>query len=175
MSAVSSFTKQPTRTAYVKTFSLSPLKTNVADWVYMTQNGQPFISPLTADASVLISGNLVVEGSISNPSDLRLKENIADVSQQSSDKLLHLKPKEYSFISDPLKKKHFGLIAQDVQKLYPELVSEVPAAAGDSRKNNLAVNYLEMVPLLLAKLKDLQSQIDDLREAVANKDTYDVY
>ena len=54
---------------------------------------------------------------------------------------------------------HYGFIAQDVEKVYPELVK-------NSDLGYKTVNYIEIIPLLLSKMKDMQGEIDDLREQI---------
>jgi len=53
--------------------------------------------------------------------------------------------------------KHFGFIAQDIEKIFPYLVS----IDSDGMKS---VNYLEMVPLLLHKINDLGGgKLDEIK------------
>ena len=54
-------------------------------------------------------------------------------------------------------KKKIGLLAQEIQKLFPELVS-----ADD--KNRLTVNYQGLVPVLINALKEQQNEIVKLKE-----------
>ena len=88
-------------------------------------------------------------------SDAKLKyhvENIDDTCVREIDNLI---PKQYYFKSDREKQKHFGFLAQDIEKMYPNLVIE--------GSDNKTVNYLEIIPLLLSKIHNLQSQIDELK------------
>ena len=57
-------------------------------------------------------------------------------------------------ISDDIK--HFGFIAQDVEKEFPSLVST-------DNEGMKSINYLEMIPLLLHKINDLERKIDELK------------
>jgi hypothetical protein len=60
--------------------------------------------------------------------------------------------------SQMFQKKHFGLIAQDLQKVYPELVYE-------EDNGYLSVNYVELIPLLIQSIKELKAEIDELSSA----------
>tara|TARA_B110000008_G_C16402753_1_gene336446 strand:+ start:150 stop:326 length:177 start_codon:yes stop_codon:yes gene_type:complete len=53
-------------------------------------------------------------------------------------------------------KLNFSFIAQDIEKIFPYLVS----IDSDGMKS---VNYLEMVPLLLHKINDLERKLDEIK------------
>ena len=56
----------------------------------------------------------------------------------------------------------YGVIAQEVEEVLPEVVTV--------RDNGYkAVKYEKIVPLLIEAIKELKSEIDDLREQVKNK------
>jgi hypothetical protein len=76
-----------------------------------------------------------------------------EITVTSSEKEKELNPKQYNYNNDS--KLHFGLIAEDVEKVYPNLVSNTEVGK--------SLNYLEIVPLLIDKIKDLQNQIDELK------------
>ena len=73
-------------------------------------------------------------------------------------------------------KKHYGLSAQELQKLYPELVVE-------GQDGYLGVNYIELVPILIRSIQELKQQINELQakdeEAVLHKarqlSNYDIH
>ena len=52
---------------------------------------------------------------------------------------------------------HYGLIAQELQAIYPELVKE-------GRGGYLTINYIEIIPLLINSIQELKSEVDFLRE-----------
>lgn len=59
----------------------------------------------------------------------------------------------YEEDSPIIKNKHYGLIAQELQKIYPDLVVE-------SQDGYLAVNYLEIIPLLIRSVQELKAELD---------------
>jgi len=85
-------------------------------------------------------------------SDRRLKENIKNISQDEKDKVLQLEPKTFNMISDDKKVKRYGLIAQEVEELYPEFVTE-------DEKGMKSLRYIELIPLLLEQIKELKKSI----------------
>jgi hypothetical protein len=56
-------------------------------------------------------------------------------------------------------KQHIGVYADEVEKVFPELVSK-------KRGSEKTVNYNGLVPVLLEAIKDQQAQIEDLRKEV---------
>jgi hypothetical protein len=160
--------KQPSYTQNIKQFVVSPTVSQ-ADWVFskVSTNGEVYITPANRTKSVYIytdlyvNKDLYVTGNIYNPSDVKLKENIEPISDSKIENLFDLEPVEYKLKSDTKNKKHYGLIAQDLEKVYPELIS-------DSNLGFKTVNYMELIPLLLLKMKNMQKEIDDLREQIGS-------
>jgi hypothetical protein len=152
--------KQPTNTQNIKQFVVSPTVSQ-ADWVFskITTNGDTYITPANRKKSVYIYSDLYVNGAIYNTSDKNHKEEIEPISDAKIEKLLDLEPVEYNLKTDIKKKKHYGLIAQDVEEIYPELIS-------DSNLGFKTVNYMELIPLLLLKMKNMQKEIDELKEQI---------
>lgn len=109
--------------------------------------------PETGVNSVFIKKNLQVANEITVTSSEKEKEHIKDI-QNDVDEILKLNPKEYNYTNDS--KIHFGLIAEEVENIYPNLVS-------DHNELGKSLNYLEIVPLLILKIQDLQNQIDKLK------------
>lgn len=53
-------------------------------------------------------------------------------------------------------KLHFGLIAQELQTIYPNLVEE-------GEDGYLGINYVELVPILIRSIQELKQEVDELR------------
>ena len=53
-------------------------------------------------------------------------------------------------------KLHFGLIAQELQTIYPNLVTE-------GQNGMLAINYVELVPVLIQSIKELKQEINEMK------------
>ena len=151
---------------FIKQFIVAPTVSQ-ADWIFskITSNGEIYITPANKKKSVYIYTDLIVKndlyvlGQAYLPSDIKLKEEIEPISDSKIEKLFDLEPVEYKLKTDIKNKKHYGLIAQDVEKVYPELIS-------DSNLGFKSVNYMELIPLLLLKMKNMQKEIDDLREQI---------
>jgi hypothetical protein len=155
--------KIPNTTAYVKQFYLG---TPAALWVGFPYYDGINVIPTITTASktydnVYIPGNLYVDGTIYNPSDIHLKENITDINCVMNDKIMNIKPSQFTFKSDSTQHIHYGFIAQDFENEFPELVSVKP---DKDMANIKAINYLEIIPLLVSKIQTMQKEIDELKK-----------
>ena len=103
------------------------------------------------DGSATLSGELTVE------SDTRLKTNITTLGNTLS-KLLLIDGKSYTMKSNEAIEK-IGLLAQEVQKAFPELVKQ----AGDA-EGTLSINYQGMIPVLINAIKEQQIELQRLRD-----------
>ena len=123
--------------------------------------------------NILIEGTLTVQkcifGTICGPSDIIIKENISFLKDtDESNNILNLTPVTYNYIEDKTKKQHYGLIAQDVEKSFPELISEVYDKLHN--KNIKAVNYVELIPIIINKMQNMQEEINNLHLQVSKQE-----
>jgi hypothetical protein len=97
-------------------------------------------------------------------SDLRFKKNIEKI-DSPIDKVMNIKGVSFEWKTSEYKDKrfpegrHYGVIAQEVEQILPEIVKEGP----DGEK---AVSYTEIVPVLAEAIKEQQKQIESLRSEV---------
>ena len=140
---------------------------------------QQYAGYFVGDAAV--TGKLWVSGAQVQGSDKKLKKNIAVL--DSSDRIYTLMPKKYNLktkkelIADGsakasaldtakttlvddnessqeyIKKQHYGFLAQDLQKVYPDLVY----TSGDG---TLGVDYIGLIPIIVAQMQTLKKQLD---------------
>jgi hypothetical protein len=144
--------RQPGNTQSVKQFVISAQ--SFVNWIY--KNNKTTITPST-ETDVLIPKNLYVNGSIFNPSDIKLKHNISEIKNELANNITSLEPVEFKYKND--QKIHYGLIAQEVEILFPELVTTLEA-------DYKAVNYAEFIPIMLKKIKLLNHEINELKEKI---------
>lgn len=128
------------------------------------------ISTLTSTASgsaggaiSWTSGPYVANGGTSwtSSSDERLK-NITGEIENALDKVGQLRAAKFTWKSDTNNKPHVGLIAQDVQAVLPEVVNST-AYIMDDDTEYLGVNYDQVIPLLVASIKELKAEVDALK------------
>jgi hypothetical protein len=135
-------------------------------WYY--KNGQVYPQKIKrASPNVLIEGDLTVNGTFYNPSDIILKENICYLKNTAKyDDVLNLEPAKYNFIADGSKKERVGLIAQDVEQIFPELVNDLP-----NQPAVKSINYIDLIPIMLHKMKKMQNEIDMLKSNKIDMET----
>ena len=126
------------------------------DWIYkqIPISTTKVITPYDQTKTVMIPKDLLVLGSINNPSDINLKDNIEKINIDDFNKL---NPVSFTFKDDEQNKKHYGFIAQELETVYPDLVT-------DSELGFKTVNYIEMIPILLSQMKNMQIEIDKLKD-----------
>jgi hypothetical protein len=84
-------------------------------------------------------------------SDISLKENIADATPKLAD-LMNVKIRNYNFKSDDTKRKQIGVIAQELETVFPAMVDI------DS-KGNKTVGYSIFVPMLIKAIQELTTRL----------------
>jgi len=128
--------------------------------LFVVGNGST--SSSRSDALVLKeSGNLTISGSLAQNSDRRLKTGIEPLGGGILRKLGALRPVRYKF-KDPATHpsgEQVGLIAQEVRKAFPALVSE---GAGGT----LSVSYSKMTAVVLKGVQEQQAQIEAKEAAI---------
>jgi hypothetical protein len=103
------------------------------------------------------------------PSSARYKRDIAPMGSQSEG-VLQLRPVTFAYKDDAQSTTHYGLIAEEVATVYPELVTRT--ATGEVQ----AVRYQELIPMLLNELQRQrqalqrqQQELADLRAMVGQR------
>jgi hypothetical protein len=112
-------------------------------------------------------GELHVKGDIAGfstalSSDRRLKKDIVDIEAEEIEDMDKLHPVTYSWKDDKHNKKHYGFIAQDVQKIYPHLTET--KIMGEY----LTINYNELIPVMVKQIQNLKKELEDVKKVLAN-------
>lgn len=96
---------------------------------------------------------------IDKASDRRLKENIAQTAVNALDTINKIDMVEFDFIKD---KKHeeIGLIAQDVEAVIPQAISQNP----ENPDGYLHIDYTAFVPYLIKAIQELNQKMEKLNE-----------
>lgn len=128
---------------------------------------------------VYATGDIHADGVVTW-SDAKFKKNIAPL-QGAMETVMSLKPKVYEMKTEEFKDhmsftegRRFGLIAQELETVLPELVNNsfAPAKVSvEDRKKGVSkppleyksVNYTALIPVLIAALQELQAEVDALK------------
>ena len=138
----------------------SATQANTANTAFVIGNGT-FSSrsdafKVMANGDTTVSNDLTIGGDVVVSSDLRLKANIVSLGSTLA-KLLLIDGKRYTMKKNG--KQKIGVLAQDIQKVFPELVTT-------DDKDMLAVNYQGLVPVLINALKEQDDKISRLEKLV---------
>ena len=101
------------------------------------------------------TGTLTATGDIVAYSDVRLKENIITI-DNAVDKVLTMRGVYFNKKDDFTKTRKSGVIAQEMQKILPEVVIE-------NKDGILGVAYGNIVGILIEAIKEQQQQINELK------------
>lgn len=121
-------------------------------------NQKVVINGLNAgDFTFYVNGPAGGTSSWNSTSDMRLKTNILDISN-ALDKVLKLKGVYFSWKDTKTfdGKQHIGFLAQDVEKVLPEVVN--------GANDNYSMQYAPITALLVEAIKEQQNTIDELQK-----------
>jgi hypothetical protein len=122
-------------------------------------------------------GNVYVSGIFSNPSDEKFKKETKPLNG-SLGKIMQLNPVSYYFDTTAWPKMSFptvkqnGLMAQEVEIIFPELVTEstIPDTAktkSDAYKQTFkGVNYIGLIAILVNAVQEQQKEIEELQAKI---------
>ena len=119
----------------------------------------------TNHCSINNSGTLTASGNVTAYSDIRLKKDIVTI-DNPIDKIKAMRGVYYKEIETD--RPRTGVIAQEVEKVLPEVVQdheEVKPETGETTSTK-AVDYGNMVGLLIEAIKEQQKEIDELKAKV---------
>ena len=147
-----SYIQNATGEIIIKTTSDSAvtLQHNSASKIFTQSTGATVSGVLTTTGNISCSGAITASGDITAFSDKRLKSDIETI-DNALDKVMNMRG--VSFTKQAEKK--IGVIAQEVEKVLPEVVSD-----GEYK----SVAYGNMVGVLIEAIKELKSQLDNHKQ-----------
>ena len=107
----------------------------------------------------IANGNMQIDGTLTQSSDIRLKENITEISDCIS-KIQAMRGVYYNKTESNTEDIKIGVIAQEVEAVLPELVIE---NEDDGLKS---VAYSELTAVLINAIKEQQEIIEDLKTRI---------
>jgi chaperonin cofactor prefoldin len=140
-----------------------------SDGFVVLKNGYVGIKKSTPTQALDVSGSILYSGTSSNSSDIRFKKEITPM-QNSLDKVLKMNSVYYFWKKDEFPERNFsdtkqiGLIAQEVEKIIPEVV----LTNADGYKS---VDYSKITVVLIEAIKEQQKMILELKNKNENAQT----
>lgn len=122
----------------------------------------------TSSIDIQEDGTIKIVNAIVPNSDFRLKKNFEKI-DNATGIISKLIPLKYDFRYDELKEmglpktRQFGLIAQDVEKVVPELVSQGNIDKGEYK----GLNYTGLIPIMIKALQEQQTEIESLKSKIS--------
>lgn len=136
-----------------------------ANSLYINSSGKVGIgTPNPLGYLLYVNGPAFTPAGVWTPSDIKYKKDIKQI-DSALDKVNNLTGVSYLYKTDEYKDKNFpegtqlGVIAQELEKVIPEAVME-------DEEGSKAVNYSEIIPVLIEAIKAQQKEIDDLQSTV---------
>lgn len=117
----------------------------------------------TAGYKLYVNGAVYASGGY-YPSDIKFKKNINPIESPLS-KILNIQGVSYNWKTEEYKDrgfiegKHYGVIGQEVEKVFPEVVKEGP-------NGEKSVSYTEMIPVLIEAIKEQQKTIEKQQKEI---------
>jgi len=150
-------------TAFTSTGTINYIDTDTASWIRFNSGKVETFTAASGTSGNAISattGPYVAQGGTSwtNSSDERLKDIIEPITD-ATNKVGQLRAVIGKFKTDPKDKRRSFLIAQDVQAVLPEAVDV-------SDPESLGVQYTDVIPLLVAAIKEQQALITTLTDRI---------
>ena len=125
--------------------------------LYYAKAGGSIDGDVTIQQTLTVVGNTLIQGTLTETSDISLKENIRPL-ESSLDKVMKLNGVSFNKKTTPTVKE-IGFIAQEVEAVIPELVTE-------TNEGIKTVSYSRVAAVLVETVKEQQAQIDELKEMV---------
>ena len=98
--------------------------------------------------------------SLTQTSSRKTKENIEPMTEDEAKKILELEAVSFDYINKAYGTNKRGFIAEDVEKVLPNLVTP------ETETRPMSLDYLEIIPYLQAVIKDQQKRIEALEEKI---------
>ncbi len=124
--------------------------------------------------TLYLNGNFAGTGTNSYTSDAKLKKNITTITN-AMDVIGRINPSSYEFKTGEFgsmnlpEGKHYGVVAQELQQVLPELVLQNtfrPADKNEKSFDYLSVNYNELIPFLIKGMQEQQQTIETLQQRI---------
>ena len=132
--------------------------TNSNNWIANGTNTKLGVGKTNPDYALDVNGTIRATGDVIAYSDERVKENIKTI-DNSLEKVNQLRGVEFNKIGED--KKSIGVIAQEIEKVIPEVVYE-------DKDGMKSVAYGNITGVLIEAIKELKQEIEELKKHKCN-------
>ncbi len=139
---------------------------NGSEQMRLTNAGQLGIGVTpTAGIELDVNGDIEYTGTITDTSDRRLKDNITalDVRGSMIEKIAAIDTYSFTMKDDEEKRIEFGVMAQELEEIFPELVHTATDEMGTK-----SVNYMGLIAPMIEATKEVHAENQMLRSELAN-------
>ncbi len=133
----------------------------------------------TTYLAAYFNGNVTYTGTLTHSSDAKLKKDIRDYNGALSS-VMQLSPKTYNYRTDEFPTmnlstgKQFGFVAQDIEKVFPELVvNQVNKVENPKDRTDRSldiqyksVDYVSLIPILTKAIQEQQQTIEKMQKEI---------
>ena len=143
----------------IGTGNTTGLGVSLTGLVFNPSTGNLGIGTIAATSALTVRGDVLVSGvvtctDINSTSDIKLKENISSI-DNPLDKIIKLEGVNFQWKATG--RKTIGVIAQEVEKMLPELISD-----GETK----TVNYNGIIAVLIEAVKELSYKVEELNSQI---------
>ena len=131
------------------------LGANNSQQLWLDPTGKVGIGTTGPSSELDVNGS-VKASSFTATSDENKKEEIETISD-ATEKLTSLRGVSYKLKEDEEKKTHYGVVAQEIEKVFPDMVH--------GEEGDKSVAYMEIIGVLIETVKDLNKRIKKLEES----------
>jgi hypothetical protein len=128
---------------------------NIRQGFILNVDGNAYIS-----SNINIQNDIYVKGTLGNVSDIRVKDNLRKIENAMNrlDKI-----NGYIYRRKDTGKKETGLVAQEVEKILPEVINK------DKTNDYLNISYGNMSGIIVEALKELNMRLKRIEDELFNK------
>ena len=144
-------------TSSSSTYTMTLLNYSTHSMLRLFNNGSETIKLDGSTGDVTVKGQINATNGFYETSDARLKNFKDDI--KALDKVDQIPTKYFTWKEDENKESQIGTSAQEIEKLYPELVSK-------TEDDTLTVDYAKLSIIALAAIKELKAEIQSLKDEI---------
>jgi len=142
----------------------------------LRESGRVGINDSTPSFDLDVNGDGNFTGELTAASDLKLKRNIVSIAG-ATETINQLNPVTYEFRSDEFpdlklsEGQRWGLIAQEVEAILPDLISENGSAIHRNGEDMSikSLNYIDLIPVMIKAIQEQDAEIQALKAIVSQK------